>query len=355
MRRFFSFVFMLEAFYAVAVLPSAADNPYLTSGIAAFNKGQYAEAIGFLGAAKPTEYDNPLFHYYMANCLVKVNQKTDAIKEYKLALDLAPEGQLKQYCHMALQALEPAPVSSASKAPIPNQEPAAPVRLTGVQQPQVVSVLCGCPLCARLDIILTSLQSKYGDKVNFVRSQMQTPGTRNTIVEHDERLKEIFQHYSITQCPTVMVFDNQGGMGRVFSNYIPEPDLTKAIDDVAKTSPPKSGIPSDQHLASQRETIVNDFNSRVSHDQLRLDQEIKQIETETTQQIEDIRNQPRNRGSGYFNQSQIQTLQDDAKTKIKALREDSERRKADWAKAEEEQLQALQSTQSFRRSQSSGH
>jgi hypothetical protein len=47
----------------------------MNSAINAFNKGNYSEAVGLLGESKPTEFENPVWHYYMANALWRLNQK----------------------------------------------------------------------------------------------------------------------------------------------------------------------------------------------------------------------------------------------------------------------------------------
>jgi thiol-disulfide isomerase/thioredoxin len=340
-------------------LPCWADSQYLTSGIDAFNKGNYSEAIGLLGAAKPQEFDNPVWHYYMANALVRLKQKGEALREYKMALDLAPEGQLKEYCKLAIRALDPQSVPGTSQKAAGEtskagaQLPARPVLLQASQQPQVISVLCGCPLCARLELTLTDLQSKYGDKVKFTRTMRNTPGTKS-VVDVDENLKEVFEKYSVHDCPTVLVFNSQGGVQKVFSNVIPTEELTRAVDDMAKISPAtKFNRSDDQHVASLRDTVVNDYNSRVAHDQLRLDQEIKDIEKVSDQQISDIRDDSsgrRGRFGGYNSQAQIQSIQDEAKAKIQQLRDDFERRKQDWTKEVDAKIHALESIQSSKRS-----
>jgi len=330
-----------------------ADSPFLTNGIAAFNKGNYSEAYGLLGAAKPTEFENPVWHYYMANALVKLKQKDEAVKEYKLAMDLAPEGQLKEYCKLALQALQPGvqPVRAANVAD--RTQPLAPSRATPVvtsQQPQVISVLCGCPLCHRLDLILTDLQSKYGDKVKFTRSMGATPGTKG-IVDPDGQLKDVLQKYPVSRCPTVLVFNTQGGLQRTFSDIIPADDLTKVVGDLASVSPSnKFATSSDQHLGSMRDTVVNDYNARVAHDQLRLDQEIKDIEAASQQQINDLQGtRYRGRYAVYDSQSQTQSIQAEAKSKIEALRADFERRKQEWSNEADAKIRALDSVQSSKK------
>jgi thiol-disulfide isomerase/thioredoxin len=335
-----------------------AESPYMASAIEAFNKGNYSEAVGLLGAAKPAEFENPVWHYYMANALVKLHQKEEAIKEYKMAMDLAPAGQLKQYCQLALQALVPTPVAPPTHESVGGGKPAAqvelpsgpPVRLVASQQPHVISLLCGCPLCHRLDLILTDLQSKYGNDVKFTRTMMRTPDKKE-VVELDPQVQDVLKKYSIRECPSVIVFNSQGAMQNVFSNYIPADQLTKVVDDMAKTSPVQHFKKlSDESLDSRRQAIVDEFNAQVSHDQLRLDQEIKQIESDADQQMSQLRGGAtysvgRYRGYMPGQQTQIDDIQNEAKNKIETLRNDFERRKQAWSKAADEKIHALESTQ----------
>jgi hypothetical protein len=196
-------------------------------------------------------------------------------------------------------------------------------------------MLCGCPLCHRLDLVLTDLQTKYGNQVRFTRTMMQTPGSKE-VVELDEHVKELLKNYSRSKCPTVIVFNTQGSMQYVYSNNIPVPDLIKAVDELAKASPASQfGKLKNEGLDSRRQLIVNELNTTIAHDQLRLDEEIKQIETETDQQISDTRS----------SQTQADQMWTEAKERIKKLRADFDRRKQDWTNAAEAKIKALESTQ----------
>jgi len=98
------------------VNPVLAVNQFLEDGIKQYNAGNYSEAIGLLGAAEHTEFNDAILHYYMAAALVRTNQKEEAIREYNIALSLQPKGQLADYCRRALQSLcgTPAVVEPAS-------------------------------------------------------------------------------------------------------------------------------------------------------------------------------------------------------------------------------------------------
>jgi tetratricopeptide (TPR) repeat protein len=98
--------------------PASAQNEFLKQGIAKHDAGQYSEAIGLLGAAQPTDFNNPLLHYYKADCHFRLKENADAIREYQMALILQPHGKMAEYCHSALRALGASTVPPDSVAPI---------------------------------------------------------------------------------------------------------------------------------------------------------------------------------------------------------------------------------------------
>jgi thioredoxin-like negative regulator of GroEL len=333
--------------------PGLCESPFLARGIDAFNKGQYSEAIGMFGAAKATESDNPTLHYYMANCLVRLNSKADAIREYKLALDLAPQGKMTEYCQSALRALGALPPVSApvttNKVQANQEDEQRPIRSRPrrqdgtSQQPQVVSVLCGCPLCHRVDMIMTDLHSKYGDKVGFIRTMQDA---------QDEKSRDILSRYPVRKCPTVMMFDDHGQLAGTYSGVISEVDLNRAVELAAKYSPTtRFESPLDQHLAGIRNSVVGEVEARISADQIRVDAEISKIQNDTQEKIGNIprvSGNSRNR-SGYWageRSQEVQDIQDESQKQIKAIQDDFEKRKRDWNAAAEEKIRALQSTQS---------
>ncbi len=82
-----------------------AGNEFLDKAIAAYNAGNYNEAMGLLGEAESRDFNDPVLHYYLANTLSHLDSKEEAIKEYKIALAMQPDGQMAAYCHDALKAL----------------------------------------------------------------------------------------------------------------------------------------------------------------------------------------------------------------------------------------------------------
>ena len=62
----------------------------------------WADAAEDFGAALPSEFNNPLLHYYYANCMVHLKHKEAAIREYRIAYALQPVGTIGQYCKLCL-------------------------------------------------------------------------------------------------------------------------------------------------------------------------------------------------------------------------------------------------------------
>jgi tetratricopeptide (TPR) repeat protein len=86
-------------------IPAFAASEFLKKAIAAYDAGQYNDAMGLLGEAESRDFNDPVLHYYLANTLARLDSKQEAVKEYKIALAMEPDGQMAQYCHDALRAL----------------------------------------------------------------------------------------------------------------------------------------------------------------------------------------------------------------------------------------------------------
>lgn len=82
-----------------------ADNPLLTQGIREYTAGDYANAAGHLGAALSTDYNNAKLHYYLASAYSHLNQRDDAVREYRIAYALQPDGEVGGYAKQALTTL----------------------------------------------------------------------------------------------------------------------------------------------------------------------------------------------------------------------------------------------------------
>jgi len=83
-------------------LPAYAESPFLKKGIEAYTAGDYNKAAGQFGAAESAEFNNPVLHYYLANTLVHLNEREGAIREYRIAYALEPDGDVGRQCRLAL-------------------------------------------------------------------------------------------------------------------------------------------------------------------------------------------------------------------------------------------------------------
>lgn len=88
--------------YFPALLPAQAEGSSLQKGIEAYGAGDYVKAAGHLGAAQSAEFSNPVLHYYLANTLVHLNDREGAIREYRIAYALEPDGDIAKECRLAL-------------------------------------------------------------------------------------------------------------------------------------------------------------------------------------------------------------------------------------------------------------
>jgi len=178
----------LAIIFAISIgsTQSIADNPVLQRGIKEYNAGNYNKALGLLGEAESAEFDNPVLHYYMANTLAHVDQKVKAIKEYKIALAIQPNGQLATYCHNALKAL--GAETAMGKGGFDD---------TQNQKPEIAIVTDYGPLSQQMRPVFADLKQRYGDQAVF---------TQITPDAIDRKAKSILQHYKISEYPTVLFF-----------------------------------------------------------------------------------------------------------------------------------------------------
>jgi len=88
-----------------AQLSASADTQIMTQGIREYAAGDYANAAGHLGAALSTDFNNAKLHYYLASAYSHLNQRDDAVREYRIAYALQPDGEVGEYAKVALKAL----------------------------------------------------------------------------------------------------------------------------------------------------------------------------------------------------------------------------------------------------------
>ncbi|HEY9719419.1 MAG TPA: hypothetical protein V6C69_18215 [Trichormus sp.] len=252
-----------------------AANRYLQQGIEQYNAGHYSEAIGMFGAAEASEFNNPELHYYMANALARMNQKADAIREYKMALTLQPQGRLSDYCQSALRSLGALPAAAApanSQAAASAQKTVvSPLKGTGAL-PQLVYLTCGCPLCYRMEKVVRDLQNKYYDKVTFTHLEQSSP---------NEKTQMVMKMYNISRCPTVLFLDPNGDVIAERTGMVAESDMWDQTKGLAFMQQYKTE--NDQHYKATRDQIMHETDLRIAEEQRRVDLEIKAIEDDVNQ------------------------------------------------------------------------
>lgn len=125
--------------------PATPKENFLAKATDEYLHRQYADAAHDLGAALPSEFNNPLLHYYFANCMVHLHRKESAIREYRIAYALQPNGTVGDYCKLCLDRFgidaegkklsEPkAPQNALPKKPSPNvPEPPSAAELAALK------------------------------------------------------------------------------------------------------------------------------------------------------------------------------------------------------------------------------
>ena len=95
--------------------PAWADSPFLRKGIAAYQTGRFKQAIELLGA-DPTEFNNPRLHYYMGSAHLRLNDKSSAIREFRIAYAQAPDSEIGRLSEKSLLTLGAGPFSGSGNA-----------------------------------------------------------------------------------------------------------------------------------------------------------------------------------------------------------------------------------------------
>jgi tetratricopeptide (TPR) repeat protein len=336
-------------------------------GVQAYKDGKYAEAIKLFNAAKATDFRSGSLHYYLANALVRVNSKAEALKEYKLALDLEPESQIAAYCQAAISSLAQPPARPAGEkglqpasqaisersAPPTIAKMALQTREANRQPPQVLVYLCGCPLCPRIDAIITSLEGQYGDKVNFIRKTLDSqnqgyPNTRQGSQFTPNQLQYGMggprQLLGSVECPSISLIGERGGMAGELHKNATEGEIREAIANLAQSSDfSRMANTKDSHLLSTRNDIVNELNARISADRVRVNSEIKALRQAYLDQLQQNRFGRNNQLAATAPNRDESKIPVDIETqaKINSLEAEFDRRKREWRAEAEKRLQAL--------------
>lgn len=326
---------MLSTFMVFATCicePALADNKFLQQGIREYNAGNYLRAVGLFGAAQPTEFNNPLLHYYMGNSYARLQQKPDAIREYNLALTLQPEGKIADYCRAALSAIGSGSERGAPTTKTPSHASSPGSLKEKGQLPQVIYLICGCALCRRLEPIMRDLQSKYYDRVVFTRAYQDRP---------DQPTKEIMKHYNVSRCPSVLFLDGNGELRYERTGAISEEDLYENTKNIAQHIQLKTA--NDQHFKQMRDQILKETEMRILEERRRVATEIQQLESDMKYQLPDDGSTVRYTRHGPVNitSTDQRRLQQELENKEQALKDDLERKTAELREAASDRINKL--------------
>lgn len=101
--------------------PAMALSPDLKEGIAAYNSGDYKEAVSHLSGALSQDFNNAALHYYLANSFVHLGQREAAIREFRIAYALEPEKEAGKLSKLALKymGVETGAGESTEQKPLP--------------------------------------------------------------------------------------------------------------------------------------------------------------------------------------------------------------------------------------------
>jgi hypothetical protein len=84
---------------------ASADSALVKQGIKEFNAGEYENAVGHLGAALSTDFNDARLHYYLGSSYVHLKQPESATREFRIAYALEPTTEVGKFAHKALVAL----------------------------------------------------------------------------------------------------------------------------------------------------------------------------------------------------------------------------------------------------------
>lgn len=87
---------------ALSSLKVFGESPFLLQGINDYDNGDYNAAVGHFGEAASSDFNEPILHYYMANTYVHLKQPESAIREFRIAYALAPQGEIAKLSKLGL-------------------------------------------------------------------------------------------------------------------------------------------------------------------------------------------------------------------------------------------------------------
>ncbi len=279
---------------------SLAEEDYLRQGIAAYQQGKYTDAVGYFGAAKGTQSENPLLHYYMGNTLIKLRAPADALREYKLARDLSPGSQMSKLCDAAIASLEAAAAPAQPK--VFQTKPAEqPWRM-----PQVVCYMCTCQMCADVERLVNQLYAQTKNNLIFLFVEKGAS---------DSMSQSLVKKYDFNAHPTVLFINEYGVLTKRFSGFVNTQQLQKEVSIFAESAvPPKPTNKDEQDLADYRRAQMNDLYVLVCQEETRARTERMRIDQDAKQQVAALP-RPTRRTAAYANEeydTQVTKIEEDA-------------------------------------------
>jgi tetratricopeptide (TPR) repeat protein len=254
----------------------AVANSYLSDAIKEYNAGHYEKAIGLFGAAEQNNFNDPVFHYYLANAYLKTNRTADAVKHYKIALAMQETGQVAEFCKAALEKLQPVSPASSAKA----RSATTGAESGGQQLPEMHVSECGCVMCHRLELLLTQVEAKYHGRLIIKRSDSNLVDLRKGSIPTSLK--------PLTTCPTVTFFDSQGHQSAFLYGDISEQELWQKIELIAQSAGPVRLTASETKIVELRTAIAEDANKRVAEAQRLLETEVAREESSARQRQRDL-------------------------------------------------------------------
>jgi tetratricopeptide (TPR) repeat protein len=104
-KRRLSLILATLGFICLSSSACQAEEPTLTDeeqAIKQYNAGDYSGAVTNFRSCLSTTPNRPQIHYYLANCLLKLNQPEKAAQEYRITLSLTKDPKLTSYCRLGL-------------------------------------------------------------------------------------------------------------------------------------------------------------------------------------------------------------------------------------------------------------
>jgi tetratricopeptide (TPR) repeat protein len=231
--RCLDFLFLALLLTIVICSSSAsASSQFISEAISQYNAGHYDEALHLLGAAEGSDFNNPTLHYYLANCLARLNQKDGAIKEYKLTLDLLSQAHLEDstiasYCQMGIKSLIAPPQSSALPSAAVRRKMLPTADDAETELAEVVVALSDNPSSKQMQANVSAVQKQFEPRVVFNMIRQDTS---------DRAAQRILEKYKISEYPTTLFFDKEGNLTLRKFGLVDQDSLYQAISGLARRS-----------------------------------------------------------------------------------------------------------------------